>query len=268
MIEVNSENYFSPEMNRKYMGSSQFKAFKKCENSALAELNGEYEREVTTSLLVGSYVDAHYEGTLDIFRAQHPEIFTRNGDLKSEYKHAETMIQRAERDELFSRYMAGEKQVIFTGEISGVPYKIKVDSYHPDKAIVDLKCVKDFDEVYNSELGAWQHFIDYWGYDIQGAIYQEIVRQNTGKSLPFYIAAITKQKPEPDLQLYYIPQENLDEALFTVRTLSPRYKMIKEGKLTPLRCEKCNYCRHTKVLSEIINYRDEIIDSNIEDMED
>ena len=70
------------------------------------------------------------------------------------------------------------------------------------------------------------------------------------------------------MQLYYIPQENLDEALFTVRTLSPRYKMIKEGKLTPLRCEKCNYCRHTKVLSEIINYRDEIIDSNIEDMED
>lgn len=268
MIEVNSANYFSPEMNRKYMGSSQFKSFLECEASALAELNGEYKREVTTSLLVGSYVDAHYEGTLDIFKAKHPEIFTRNGELKSEYKHAETIIQRAERDELFSRYMSGEKQVIFVGEIAGVPYKIKVDSYHPEKAIVDLKCMKDFENVYNSEAGAWQHFIDYWRYDIQGAIYQEIVRQNTGKQLAFYIAALTKQKPEPDLKLYYIPQDNLDEALELVKNFTPRIQKIKVGELAPQRCDNCNYCRHTKVLTEIVNYKDEIIDGIIEDMED
>ena len=249
MIEVNSENYFSTEMSRKYMGSSQFKAFKKCESSALAELNGEYEREVTTSLLVGSYVDAHYEGTLDIFRAQHPEIFTRNGDLKSEYKHAETMIQRAERDELFSRYMAGEKQVIFIGEIAGVPYKIKVDSYHPDKAIVDLKCVKDFDEVYNSELGAWQHFIDYWGYDIQGAIYQEIVRQNTGKKLPFFIAAGTKEADGPDKKIIEIPQSYLDVELERFKKQVPYFDAIKKGLIEPERCEHCTFCKATKALT-------------------
>jgi hypothetical protein len=59
------------------MGVSQFKAFEKCEAAALAELTGEYQREKTVSLLVGSYVDAHFEGTLDVFKAQNPEIFTK-----------------------------------------------------------------------------------------------------------------------------------------------------------------------------------------------
>ena len=66
---LTAENYFSAENNMKYMSCSQFKSFLTCEASALAELHGEYQREVTDALLVGSYVDAHFEGTLDIFRA-------------------------------------------------------------------------------------------------------------------------------------------------------------------------------------------------------
>ena len=69
---LTAENYFSPEMNMKYMGSSQFKAFMECETMALAEIKGEYAREKSVSLLVGSYVDAHYEKTLDLFKAQNP----------------------------------------------------------------------------------------------------------------------------------------------------------------------------------------------------
>lgn len=254
---LTSENYFSPENSMKYMGSSQFKSFLSCEASALAELHGEYQREITDALLIGSYVDAHYEGTLDIFKAQHPEIFTRTGDLKAQYKHAEYMIQRAERDELFSKYMSGKKQVIMIGEIAGIPFKIKVDSLHPN-CIVDLKCIKDFAPVYSTEKGAKLHFINYWGYDIQGAIYREIVRQNTGESLPFFIAAITKEKPEPALRVYWIPNEDLDAALSEVESLAPRFQAIKEGKLQPQRCNSCPYCRFTEVLSEPINYHDEM----------
>lgn len=32
---VTAENYYSPEMNMAYMGSTQFKAFEKCEAAAL-----------------------------------------------------------------------------------------------------------------------------------------------------------------------------------------------------------------------------------------
>ena len=240
----------------KYMGNSQFKAFQKCEASALAEIKGEYTREVTDALLVGSYVDAHFEGTLDIFRAKHPEIFTRNGDLKAQYRQAEIMINRAERDPMFSKFMSGRKQVIMTGTIANVPFKIKVDSLH-DKAIVDLKAMRDFESVWNPDKECRQHFINYWGYDIQGAIYQEIVRQNTGEKLPFYIAAVTKEK-EPDLKIYWIPDDDLTAMLHEIETLAPRYQAIKEGKLNPQRCGHCSYCKFTKVLTEPINYHDEI----------
>lgn len=254
---LTNENYFSRENNMKYMGSSQFKSFLKCETSTLAELNGEYERKVTDSLLIGSYVDAHFEGTLDIFKAKHPEIFTKSGELKAQYRHAEYMIQRVERDELFCKYMSGEKQKIMVGKIAGIDFKIKIDSYHADSCIVDLKTVKDLESIYNPEIGARQHFVDFWGYDIQGAIYQEIVRQNTGKILPFYIAAVTKEKPEPAMRVYWIPNDTLEQALDNVASLAPRFQLIKDGKLVPQRCGNCDCCRFTEVLTEPVNYKDE-----------
>lgn len=250
-----SETYFSTEANQKYMSNSQFKSFRECEEKALAELSGEYERPVTTSLLVGSYVDAYFEGTLDVFKGKHPEIFKRDGSLKADYSKAEYIIERVERDEKFMKYMSGEKQVIMTGGIEGVPFKIKIDSYHKDKAIVDLKIVKDFKSIYDKELHKRVPFAELWGYDIQGAIYQEIVRQNTGKKLPFYIAAATKET-EPDIALMSIPQERLDECLSLVKALAPRYQAIKQGKESPVRCQKCDWCKKTKVITEIIDYRD------------
>ena len=60
-MKLTNENYFSPENNLTYMSASQFKSFRHCESAALAELRGEYKREVTDALLIGSYVDAHSE---------------------------------------------------------------------------------------------------------------------------------------------------------------------------------------------------------------
>lgn len=243
-MTITNENYFSQEAQMKYMGSSQFKAFDRCEAGALAEIKGEYEREKTTSLLVGSYVDAHFEGTLDLFKAKNPEIFTRSGDLKSEYKKAENIIQRIERDRLFTEFMSGEKQVIKTGEIEGVPVKIKMDSYFPGDKIVDLKIMKDFAPVYVEGKGRL-NFIEAWGYDIQAAIYQMI----EGNNLPFYIAAATKESV-PDIAIIRIPQENIEVAKEYIKSKIVRFSAIKEGYITPERCEHCDYCKQTKILTE------------------
>ena len=243
---LTKENYFSPENDMRYMSASQFKSFMKCEAAAMAELRGEYEKPKSTALLVGSYVDAHFEGTLDIFKAQHPELFTRSGELKAEYKQAERIIERVERDEMFMRYMSGQKQVIKTGEIAGVPFKIKMDSYHPGKCIVDLKIMRDFEPVYKPNEGRMT-FIEAWGYDIQGAIYQAV----EGNNLPFYIAAATKEA-ETDLNIYMIEQGDLDIALDMVTENVPRYQSIKEGKIEPLRCGHCDYCKRTKKITTII----------------
>ena len=249
MKQLTNENYFDLEMQKRYFGVSQFKSFEKCEAAALAEVTGNYERERTTALLVGSYVDAHFEGTLDIFKAKNPEVFTKKGgELRSEYKQAEVVISRIERDPLFMFYMNGEKQVIMTGEIEGVPVKIKIDSYHPGKMIVDLKVMNDFKDMYFEEKGRLS-WIEAWGYDIQGAVYQEIVRQNTGLKLPFFIAAATKEK-EPDIDIVEIPQPFLDVALEHFKESIMRYDRIKDGIFEPVRCEKCDYCKMTKVLRE------------------
>ncbi len=255
MNNITSENYFSSENNLKYMGSSQFKAFQKCEAAALAEINEEYVRPMSDALLIGSFVDAYFEGTLDSFKENHPEVFTQKGTLKSQYQHAEYIIQRVERDPKFMLYMSGEKQKIFTGKISGVPFKIKVDSYHPE-CIVDLKCIKDFKSKWNDSKGIKENFAFYWGYHIQGAIYREIVRQNTGNTLNFLLAAVTKEKPEPDFDLINVDENILDEALDEVKSLAPRFQKIKNGEIIPQRCGKCPWCRRTKVLSKTVNLSD------------
>ena len=247
-MAVNRFNYFSQNNNQKYCGSSQFKSFLKCPAQAMAELNGEWQREETTSLLVGSYVDSWFEGTLDAFKAEHPEVFKKDGSLKAEYVKADEIIARVSRDELFMKYMGGKKQAIRTGYIEGVPFKIKMDSYHKGKAIVDLKVIKDFEPLWNEEKGIRQDFIQYWGYDFQAAIYQAI----EGEKLPFYICAVTKEA-KPDFAVIQIPQNWIDSAMAIIKNEIGIIDAYKRGELEAPRCEKCAYCRETKKLSRVMS---------------
>lgn len=249
------ENYFELENEKKYCGSSQIKSFMECEAKAMAKLKGEWEEEPSKALLVGSYVDAAVSGTLDVFKAKHPEILKKDGTLKAEFIQADYILNRIEKDELFMKYISGDHQTIMIGEIANVPIKIKIDSYFPDKAIVDMKCVKDFAPVWNDKTKTKENFVDYWKYTLQAALYQEIVRQNTGKRLPFFIAAVTKEN-EPDLALLSIPDEVLDIELEKVKEILPRIYNLKQELISPDRCESCDYCKFTKKLTTIIDYRD------------
>jgi hypothetical protein len=136
-----------------------------------------------------------------------------------------------------------------TGEIAGVPFKIKMDSYHPDKRIVDLKYMASL-----RSPNMFEPMVKYWGYDIQGAIYQEIVRQNTGKRLPFFLNIATKEKPA-HLSIAEIMQYDLDEALENFIKNAPRYQAIKNGEIEPERCEdyNCDYCTETRIITEPID---------------
>lgn len=243
-MELNAGNYYSIEANRAYMSVSQFKAFERCEAAAMAVLRGGYQPPKTTALLVGSYVDAWFDGTLDAFKAANPEIFKRDGSLKSDYVQAEKIIERVQRDKLFMEYMSGEKQRISTGELFGAIWKIKVDSWFPDK-LVDLKVMRTLEPV----MG--QSFITYWGYDIQGAVYQAI----DGGYKPFYIAAVTKEEPA-DLDVIHVPQYALDEALGYVEKRILHILAVKRGEVEPERCGRCAYCKSTKVLTWPIDMED------------
>ena len=234
-MQLTSENYYSREANREYMSVSQFKDFVGtygrlgCEFTALEKIEERWEDEKSTALMVGSYVDSYFEGTLAKFKAENPSLFKKDGGLKAEYVKADEIIARIERDEYFMKYMSGQKQVIMTGELFGAKWKIKIDSYIPDVAIVDLKVMSSITELkWVKDLG-YLDFVRYWGYDIQGAVYQEIVRQNTGKKLPFYIAGATKEK-EPDIRIIHVTDNYLQEALSVVEhTENPQLKKRRTG---------------------------------------
>lgn len=255
---LTAENYYSKEANKEYMSVSQYKDFAgtygkmACEFSAIEKLEERWAQKKTTPLLVGSYVDSYFEGTVGEFKKETPEIFTQDGGLKAPYIQADKIIERMERDPLFMMYMSGKKQVIMTAELFGTKWKIKIDSYAEGIAITDLKVVESITKPkWVRDIG-YLDFIRYWGYDIQGAIYQEVVYRNTGLRLPFYIAAGTKEE-EPNIEVIQVTQNYLDEAKHMVETNMPRILRVKNGEAEPDRCEMCDCCRHTKVLKRPIS---------------
>ena len=271
ILKLTAENYFSPEADMQYMSASQFKSFRKCEAAAMAELRGEWGRKETLSLLVGSYVDSYFSGELEQFKEEHPEMFKRDGTLKAEFAQAQKVAERIERDDLARMLLSGKHQTIKTGKIAGVWFKTKSDSLLTARQveaickkfpqvrelvpfggamIVDLKYVKDFEDIWDDELREKVSFVEFWGYDTQGAIYQDV----DNRMLPFVILGATKEA-EPDLEAMHIPDEDLAFALSEVEALAPRYDAIKRGEIDPVGCGKCAYCRSMKRLSVIKNYK-------------
>ena len=262
-MKLTAENYYSAEANREYISVSQYKDFcgtlgkPACEEMALAKMKGEWEEEKTIPLLVGSYVDSYFEGTLEQFKTENPELFTKKRTLRSEYRKADDIIDRIERDRLFMRYMSGEKQRIFTADLFGAKWKAKLDSYIPGKCIVDLKVMQSLRKAHYTHDFGLMDFVRYWGYDIQAAVYQEIVYVNTGERLPFYIAAASKEK-ETDIEIIQVPQEWINERIVEVKSNTDKILMLKIGEIDPIRCDVCDYCKHTKVLTAPI-WPDELL---------
>ena len=264
--EVTPDNYFDTEINMAYLDCTTYKNFvgtpgiKACEARALAEAKGKFKRPITTALMVGSYVDAYFSNELDKFKEEHPEIISSRGvtagQLKSDYQQAEIMIQRAIKEPLFMQFIAGDTQKVFTGEIEGVPVRIKVDSID-GKRITDLKTAQSITKTYYaSDLNERLDFITNFGYTTQAAIYTEIVRQNIGERLPFYICAISKDKtdniPHPRLAVIQIPDPIIDDELIKVKHEITKVWDIMQGNVEPINCGTCDFCADTLPLTRII----------------
>lgn len=245
-MKLTQNNYYSQKANQEYMSYSQFKDFCKCPAYAMAKIKGEWQDETTDSLLVGSYVDAWLDGTLDKFKDEHPEIFTLKGELKAQYKKAEELCEIIKKDEYLYNLLKGKRQKIFTGTIAGVPFKVKIDSLLADK-IVDGKVLKDCEDIWKD--GQKQPFYKANGYDIQGAIYKTLYKQMKGIDLPFELAVVTKEKT-PDKRLFVFSDETIEEALQEVIAKAPVYDAIKKGEEPAWNCGKCDYCKSIKALNE------------------
>jgi hypothetical protein len=235
------------------MSVSQFKDFLKCPAMAMAKLSGKYVPERGRALTLGSFVDEMLTGTKksqDKFIWENrSELFKKNGDPYADVEQAMETVERVQKQPLMMHYLSGKHQVIMTGEIEGVPFKIKMDSYDPKEYISDLKYMASL-----RSPNLFTPMVEYWGYDLQAACYQEIVYQNIGERLPFFFTVATKEKPA-HLAVGQISQWNIDKAMDTVRANIVNFQKIKTGEAEADRCEDygCDFCTSTKIITEPID---------------
>lgn len=273
MIELNSKNYFSQEAGREYMSCSQYIDFvgggvmQGCEAMAVAKLKGEWIEEDSKALLMGSYVHAWNEGAeaRKEFSANHPEIFKKGSALLADYVRCDEMIKTLENDEFCMYKLQGQKEVIFTAEMFGTAWKIRIDSYSPEKKqIVDLKTTKSIIKKEWCEIDGKNvklSFVEAYNYLLRAAVYAEVERLANGRPemdwLNSYVVAVSKE-PIPDKAVIgLVDEERYLMELEKIRMNMPRILDLKAGKVEPVRCGKCDYCITTKVLSPglVIHYK-------------
>lgn len=260
MLTLTKENYHSKDANLVYMSNSQYKDFMTCEAMAMAKIRGDFINPPNDACLLGSYVHAWLEGTVDQFIEENPSLFKSNGQLYAKYENAGVMIETLRSDKLIQYLFTGEKEVIKTAEMFGTPWKIKMDVYEPGKKIVDLKTVQEITKKHYHPLYGYTSFVEAFEYVRQFAVYLEVERLSTGSEewLEPILVAVSKED-EPDKEAITIDADRLRMELEDVEKNMPRIIAVKAGYEQPNRCEKCKYCRRSKKLKTIVHYSELVI---------
>ena len=255
---LTSSNYYSREMDIKYMSVSQFKNFEECEAKTMAVLNGEYEEPPNAAMLVGSYVHAALESDEAFERfieENNNVIFKKNGGKYAEYEQADKMIEAIKNDKFAMFALEGEKEQIMTADLFGCEWKMKVDviNHHASPPrFADIKTTRNlFERHWSEKYDSWVSFVEKWDYVLQMAIYRKIIEQNTGKLYTPYIVAVSKEKV-PNKAIIHFDESRFDFEYAYVEGSIERILDVKNGKLEPRRCEKCDYCKSTKKLTGTI----------------
>ncbi len=254
---LDSQNYHSSEANKIYMSNSQYKDFLECEAMAMAKISGEWVMETTDAMLVGSYVHASVEGTLEQFTLEHPEMFTQKGELKAAFKQADQMISALKNDEFVQFVLNGLHEHVIVAEFAGVLWKAKLDVYQPGERIADIKTVRSIREKHWDKQFGWVSFAEKFGYIRQLAIYSELVKIQTNSKgwVEPLIVAVSKEDP-PDKEVIGIDPWRMEYELEQVTQNMSRIIAVKSHIEQPKRCEKCKYCRSTKQLQDVVHYAD------------
>lgn len=262
-IQLTKDNYYSHYTDFDYMSFSVFKDFEKCEAAALAKVKNDWQpTSDPTSLLVGNYVHSYFES-----QEAHEQFIDENkkemissrgktkGQLKSDYKVADSCIEALSGDDFFKQvYGPGKKEVIVTGEINGRLWKGKIDSLVLDQGyFCDLKTVDDIHKKHWNEADHnWDNFIFTRQYEMQMAIYEELIRQTFDVECEPFIFAVSKQTP-PDHEAFHFESDEaqfrMQEAMDHILQNQDRYWRILMGEEKPIGCGHCEYCRKVKKLS-------------------
>ncbi|MGU7923370.1 PD-(D/E)XK nuclease-like domain-containing protein [Streptococcus suis] len=270
MKTLTQDNYYE---DKDYMSVSRFKQYLECEAKALALDTGKWvDDRDQKPLLFGNYVHSYFESAeahQEFLEEHRSDLFSSRKPygLLADYKLADKVIATLETDELFNNLYHGrkddrvEKETIVTGTIAGVPFKGKIDAInHTRGYIVDLKTMKTiYGEEWCQELrrkvsGAIANIVNFH-YHVQAAVYQELLKQMTGRSYRPLIVAVSKEN-EPDKEIFSLDEETLSEGLEFVSERARHVWDVATGKVGPVKCGNCNYCRSKKKLNRIVSIRE------------
>lgn len=253
---INKDNYYTSEADKETFSVSQYKLFKSCEAKALAKVRGEYRQADSEAFLLGKYIHSWSEGTLEQFKIDNPELFSSRGatkgQLKSTYQIADKMIKTLSEDKACNNFLQGEKEIIIQGELFGVKWRGMVDILNINKGFFgDLKTTQGIYKKYNGGL----NFIEQYGYIEQMAVYRELIKQQFAVDLVPYIIAVTKEDI-PDKAVIRIDKGYTDNKLQEMEFHTKRFQAIKEGKVDPVGCGSCDYCKSVNKISRILSLSD------------
>lgn len=269
---LDRDNYYTPEADMAYMSCSQYQAFCECEAKEMAIIQGRWAPEEKEAFLVGNYFHTYFESN-----EAHQQFIEENADriFKKQTKAqaaagifekyapfamADKMIATACNDPVIQSLldMPGENEKILTGEIFGVPWRIRMDKYCPDtRLIIDYKTVANiWESKWNEELHTRASFVDACGYMFRAAVYSEIEKQtaHSEKDPQFLIIAISKQDPPDKEVLLLNHKQRYEYELAKLKDKLPKIMAVKEGRVRPSRCGMCDYCRATKKLEGVKPY--------------
>ncbi len=269
--KVTSENYFSNEMNKFDMGSTQFKSFIPqfggCELAAMAQLEGKYSPKKSDAFLEGSYGHSWNDGTIEEFRLNHPEMFSSRGatkgQLKTNFKKIGAAIEILESDTLCMSALEGEKELIFTAELFGMPWKIAIDSYNSqNNRFADLKFLKALrDKKWNDELDVYENVYQAYGYFLQLSLYSEIERVANNRTTyfePLLVIATKEEVPDKCVMSFSSTAETHEDFikrhLALASTYADRVRKVKHEGAEPIGCGVCDYCKSIKKLTGTTHY--------------
>lgn len=257
-MTLTHENYFSKEADIEYMSVSQWKLFNECGAKALATIKEQETATFKQAYLEGHLFEELVAGDGKLFISQHPEMISSRGatagQLKAEYQRVVNSAEKFNNQKFFTDIINKcEKQVILTGVINDVKVKCCLDLFDKqNKAIYDIKCMKDFKEQWNKEERAYAPWYYIYDYVLQLAVYREIVKQNFNIDCKTHLIAATKEEI-PDLQALIFDNALLDMELKRFAAKVQYFDAIKKGLAVPISCDCCDYCKEHK---EIVDFRE------------
>ncbi len=261
MLVLTQDNYHSIQANLDYLSRSQYVGFVyECEAKEMAKLADVWVDVPTTAQQVGQYVHSWNAGKQFEFMLKHRTMFTKALTLRADYLVANTMIDCLEEDPLVMSTLEGEKDRILTAELYGVTWKVMANVLSSDRRqIIDLATTRSITEKVWDE-GTRHHvsFLELYKYPLKAAIYTEVERIARGRAFgdwsEYLLVAVSKEKyPDKALIRLTDPARWVTELTEVERNM-PRLIALKTGLAEPIRCERCDYCRATKVLTGAVHY--------------